>query len=64
MYRQIKQIKIKEDADLRNWLGVTNGTVYEVTDIWNTPEGERYCNVINDNNKVVSAPEMFYTVNF
>ena len=64
MYRQIKQIKIKEDADLWNWLGVTNGTVYEVTGIWTTPEGERYCHVTNNNNKVLSVPEMFYTINF
>jgi len=64
MYRQIKQIKIKEDADLWNWLGVTNGTVYEVKEMWDTPEGERYVNVVNNDNKVVSVSEMFYTVNF
>jgi len=64
MYRQVKQIQIKKDADLQGWLGVINCKIYQVVDMWDTPEGERYCNVINNDNKVVSVPEMFYTINF
>jgi len=62
MYRQIKQIKIKEDADLWNWLGVTNDTVYDVEKMCHCSRGERFCNVVNDEDKIVSVPELFYTI--
>ena len=64
MYRQIKEIKIDNHADLFGWLGVSNNKIYTVEKMWDTPEGERYVNVINDNNKIVSVPELFYKINF
>ena len=62
MYSQIKQIKILKDADVLGWLGVSNDTVYDVEKMYHCSRGERFCNVVNDEDKIVSVPELFYTI--